>query len=383
MKIQRIRTEGFKVFKVAEIQNLSKLSVFLGANGSGKSSLFDVFSFLSDAVKTDVASAVSKRGGFKEIVSGGQTDDITFEIGFRNHNTDVTYTLSIALDENHPVVKKEILLAGACELMNFNKGEGIAVSNEEAYKAGEAKKTEEQLLDAPDILALKGLGQFRRFKTASSLRKLMEKWSVSDFDIHEVRLTRHSLSDIHLTPTGDNLAYVAQYIYQNYPEIFDEILEKMRIRVPGFSDIKPVETVDKRVILQFKDGKFDTPFTASHVSDGTLKLFAYLLLLHDPKPYPLLCVEEPENHLHPDLLPELAEEFREYANRGGQVFVSTHSPEFVNALKIDELFWLTRKEGFSRVTRAGGDQVIRALCEAGDPLGALWTQNYLKGGGVR
>ncbi|RLC04945.1 MAG: chromosome segregation protein SMC [Deltaproteobacteria bacterium] len=383
MKIQRIRIKGFKVFKEAEIQNLSNPSVFLGANGSGKSSLFDALSFLSDAVKEDAASAVSRRGGFKEIVSKGQTDDITFEIGFQNHDTNVTYTLSVGLDKNHPVVKKEVLRADACELMNFNKGEGIAVSNEEEYEAGKPKKTEEQLLDAPDILALKGLGQFRRFKTASSLRKLLEKWHVLDFDIHEVRLTRRSLADGHLTSTGDNLAYVAQYIYQNHPAIFDEILGKMRKQIPEFSDIEPVETVDRRVILQFKDRKFGTPFPPRHVSDGTLKLFAYLLLLHDPRPYPLLCVEEPENHLHPDLLPELAEEFREYANRGGQVFVSTHSPEFVNALKVEELSWLTRKEGFSKVSHAEDDPVIRALCEAGDPLGALWTQNYLKGGGIR
>jgi len=382
MKLQKIRIKKFKVFKKTEIRNLPNLCVFLGANGSGKSSLFDVFGFLSDAVTHDVSTAISRRGGFSEIMSREQSGDIEFEIGFRNRVADITYILSVALDDNHPVIRKEMLLSGEHELLNFRNGRGTAVSDEEC-ETGRPKKAEEQILDAPDIPALKGLGQFRRFGTAASLRKLLGNWHISDFDIHEARLTRSARAEKHLTPEGDNLARVAHHIYQHHKETFSEILEKMRKRVPGFSHAEPVETVDGRIILQFRDGGFSAPFTAGHVSDGTLKLFAYLLLLHDPNPHPLLCVEEPENYLHPDLLPELAEEFREYADRGGQVFVSTHSPEFVNAVKPEELFWLIREEGFTRVSHAKDDPVIKALYEAGDPLGYLWTQKYLKGGGPR
>ena len=72
---------------------------------------------------------------------------------------------------------------------------------------------------------------------------------------------------------------------------------------------------------------------------GKSTLF-YLILLYDPNPHPLLCVEEPENQLYPRLLPELAEEFRAYSERGGQVFVSTHSPDFLNATQLQEVFWL-------------------------------------------
>ena len=64
------------------------------------------------------------------------------------------------------------------------------------------------------------------------------------------------------------------------------------------------------------------PFIDRYVSDGTMKMFAYLVLLHDPAPHQFLCIEEPENQLYPTLLHELAEEFRDYAQRGGQVFVS-------------------------------------------------------------
>ncbi|MDX8380092.1 MAG: AAA family ATPase [Gallionella sp.] len=75
------------------------------------------------------------------------------------------------------------------------------------------------------------------------------------------------------------------------------------------------------------------------------KMFAYLVLLYDPMPHSLLCVEEPENQLYPKLMQELAEEFRQYANRGGQVLVSMHAPDFLNAVELDEVCWLVKTQG--------------------------------------
>ena len=75
-------------------------------------------------------------------------------------------------------------------------------------------------------------------------------------------------------------------------------------------------------------------------------MFTYLVLLNDPSQHALLCVEEPENQLYPELLEELAEEFRIYANTGGQVFVSTHSPDFLNAIALDEIFYFEKKDFF-------------------------------------
>ena len=77
-----------------------------------------------------------------------------------------------------------------------------------------------------------------------------------------------------------------------------------------------------------------------------MKMFAYLVLLYDPQPHPLLCIEEPENQLYPKLLFELAEEFRNYARKGGQVFVSTHSPDLLNAAKLEEVFLAKKRKGF-------------------------------------
>ena len=162
-----------------------------------------------------------------------------------------------------------------------------------------------------------------------------------------------------------------------------EILDKMKERVPGIDKVEAKETIDGRIVLQFSDGSFKDPFISRFVSDGTIKMFAYLVLLNDPKPHPLLCIEEPENYLHPELLIELAEEFRDYANRGGQVFISSHSPDFVNALELEELFWLQKTNGFTNIKRASEDNAISGLFKDGDKLGYLWKQGYFIGSGPK
>jgi predicted ATPase len=221
------------------------------------------------------------------------------------------------------------------------------------------------------------LGQFQKFKAANAFRQLIENWHVSDFHINLARGSKDAAGYAdHLSVTGDNLQLVANRIFEERKEIFDEIIESMRLRVPGISSIEPEPTKDGRLLLKFQDGSFQDPFIDKYVSDGTIKMFAYLLLLYDPLPHPLLCVEEPENQLYPKLLWELAEEFRAYANRGGQVFVSTHSPDFLNATRLDEVFWLVKKNGYSQVGRAKDDEQLAAFIHEGDQMGYLWKHGF-------
>ncbi len=168
-------------------------------------------------------------------------------------------------------------------------------------------------------------------------------------------------------------------MHQHYPGRFEKVLRKMEQRVPGVTSVSSAATEDGRIVLKFQDGSFKDPFIARYVSDGTIKMFAYLLLLHDPKPHPLLCIEEPENQLYPELLGELAEEFRSYSRAGGQVLISTHSPDLVNHVELDELFWFTKKDGFSGVRRASDCPIIRNLLREGDKLGYIWKQGLMEG----
>lgn len=204
--------------------------------------------------------------------------------------------------------------------LEFSNGVGSAVTNEEDFdKTDEELNREQQDLGSADILAIKGLGQFQKFKAANALRQTIESWHVSDFHISAARGAKEAIGEYeHLSASGDNLQQVARNLFENHPATYQKILDAMRDSVPGVSEITTQDTVDGRLVLQFGNGIFKDPFIDRFVSDGTLKMFAYLVLLHDPKPHPFLCVEEPENQLYPRLLPELAEEFRDYAARGGK-----------------------------------------------------------------
>ena len=133
---------------------------------------------------------------------------------------------------------------------------------------------------------------------------------------------------------------------------------------------------DGRLLLEIKDAPFERPILAKFASDGTLKMLAYLTVLYDPEPPPLIGIEEPENQLHPRLLIELAEECR-IATARTQLMVTTHSPFFVNGLRPEEVRVLYRDEqGFTQAVRAADMERVRGFVEEGALLGHLWMEGH-------
>ena len=387
MQIESLRVKNFRVFKNIQVDNIPQMSVFMGQNGVGKTTFFDIFGFLHDCLNSNVRSALAKRGGFAEVISREQRDDMLFEIKFRPSPEEpvITYELTIGLDErNFPVVKKEIMRfrrgqkGAPWKILDFANGEGVAAEGDlNSYADVQIATRTPQRVSAPDILAVKGLGQFENFPAMASLRRLIEDWYVSDFHIESARGRQEAGYSETLSPTGDNLAQVAKYLYDNHKDIFDSVLSSMRERVPGVTNVDAKTTDDGYVVLRFQDGKFKNPFSSKFVSDGTIKMFTYLILLSEPNHHALLCVEEPENQLYPELLVNLAEEFRNYSIKGGQVFISTHSPDFLNAVRLEELYCLVKVDGYTDIVRAADIPLISSLYKEGDLLGALWSEGIL------
>jgi len=391
MKIENIKISNFKAFKDIEIKNVPRMAVFVGANGTGKTTLFNVFSFLKDALTENIHVALTKLGGskgFQEVRSRGADGPIEIELKLRENAKSplVTYSLTINEENGRPIIEREILQyrrgskGQPWRFLDFSRGKGQAVTNEpENVQEKTELRREEHELKSPDILALKGLAQFEKFPASKALGDLLENWHVSDFHIQQARSERETGYAEHLSKEGENLALVTEFIYNRHPELFKEIIEKLKQRVPGISSVDSKITEEGRVLLRFQDGAFNDPFLAKHVSDGTIKMFAYLVLLHDPKPHPLLCIEEPENQLYPKLLGELAEEFREYSRKGGQVFISTHSPDFLNACETEEVFWLKKSHGYTSIKSVKEDKQLLKYMEEGDKLGYLWKEGFFEG----
>lgn len=382
MAIEQIEIENFRALRSIKLTDLPPLVVVIGANGTGKSTLLDVFSFIKDALSDNVSTAVARRGGFEELVSRESTGPIGITIKFRDHDGGLAiYTLKVASKEGRIVVAKETL-------RYRRRQEPLSISVKFAYGKGTASvyneetRTEDLMelkLDEPNILIIKDLGQFREFRVVSDLRSLIEDWHISNFHIADARPSAKADHAEHLSTSGDNVAQVAQYLYDKHPKIFKRILDTMHQRVPGVEGVEVKPTEDGRLVLCFQDGSFKDPFTAPYVSDGTIKMFAYLVLLYDPKPHPLLAVEGPEKQLYPSLLSELIEEFRIYAHGGGQVFVSTHSPDFLSGADLNEIYWFEKVDGYSEVHRASDSELLRNLVEEGDNPSELWRQRLFDG----
>lgn len=387
MKIESIRVQNYRVFQNIVVEDIPNMAIFLGMNGVGKTTFFDIFGFLHDALQSNIRAALAKRGGFNEVISRGQNGDIEFELKFRPSDDEplITYQLSICLLENKkPAIKKEIMrfrrgqMGAPWKVLEFSFGVGVAADGDlSTYEDVRLADRSPQKLDSPDILAIKGLGQFKEFIAVSQLRRLIEDWYVSDFHIEEARGIKDAGYSERISTSGDNLALVAKYMYDNHRATFNDILKAMEKRVPGVSKVEAQETDDGRVVLRFQDGNFKDPFVSRFVSDGTIKMFTYLVLLKDPEKHALLCVEEPENQLYPQLLSELAEEFRLYSEEGGQVFISTHSPDFLNAVDLEELYCLIKENGYTKIYKASKNKTIKELYQAGDLLGQLWRQGLL------
>lgn len=391
MKIEALRLKNFKAFQNTEMTNIPPFCVIVGANGSGKSTIFNIFGFLKDALTSNIHMALMKLGGsrgFHEVRSRNSEGPIEIELKFREkHDTPlITYFLQINERGGKAYVQREILKyrrgsgGQPWHFLDFSEGKGVAVVNElDSVQDIQDLDREEQKLKSADILAVKGLAQFERFPAVMALGNLIENWHISDFHISKARPEQEAGFAEHLSREGENLSLVIQYLHEHHRDRFDRIVTLLKNRVPGISEIDSKTTEEGRVLLKFQDGSFEDPFLARYVSDGTIKMLAYLVLLYDPEPHSLLCVEEPENQLYPKLLFELAEEFRSYSNRGGQVFVSTHSPDFLNATRLEEVFWLEKDNGYTSIKRAAEDKQISAYMNDGDQMGYLWKQGFFGG----
>jgi predicted ATPase len=406
-----------KLWNLQKVDALTAMTVVIGKNGVGKSSLFDAFGFLADCLRSGVEEAcdLRGRGGFQRLRSQGQEGAIEIEVYYKEDGDarPITYELAVNADTaGRPYVQRERLRqrrkgqkrGRPFSFLILNDGKGVAWRNsglghqfrenegpqevsqliaaiQSGSAAEEGSQTEVVELEDRRKLAIATLGSLKQHPRISAFRRFIEGWYLSYFTPDAARSMPLAGPQKHLNMHGDNLGNVVQFMQREHPDKFDAILSRIAARIPGIGRIDTEKTADGRLLLRFNDQGFRDPFYSQQMSDGTLKVFAYLLLLEDPAPPPLLCVEEPENGLYHKLLDALAQEFRGHATGkkgGSQIFITTHQPYFVDALSPKEV-WILSKDGngFCSVRRASDDSTVANMVAEGLPLGGLWYSDYL------
>jgi len=380
-RVERLHVRNYRALKDITLERLTPLTVLLGPNGSGKSTVFDVFAFLSECFSDGLRKAWERRGRFRELRSRDQEGTIEIEIQYREkpHSPLITYHLEIEEQPKGPVVKREFLRwkrghpAAPFHFLDYQYGQGKVITGE----SPESSDTRvEKPLSGPDVLAVNTLGTLAENPRVIALRSFITGWHLSYLSADAARGNPEAGAEERLSPTGNNLPNVIQYLREQHPQRLEQIFETLRRRIPRIEKVEAEVLQDSRLLLLVKDAPFSTPVLSRFASDGTLKMLAYLTVLYDPDPPQLIGIEEPENYLHPRLLPELAEECQQASERT-QLIVTTHSPFFINPLRPEEVRVLYRgSDGYTRVRRVSDMQGIRAFLDQGANLGELWMEGH-------
>ncbi|WP_434684104.1 AAA family ATPase [Pseudanabaena minima] len=385
-RIEYLRVKNYRALYDLELKNITPLTVFLGPNGSGKSTIFDVFAFLAECFsESGLRRAIDKWGRFKELRTRDSEEPIVIELKYREQIDSplITYHLAISEQNKSPYIAEEWLQwrrgqrGAPFKFLDFKDGEGRVISGDTPDEDDE--RINEQL-DSSQRIAVNTLGQFAKHPRVSALRRFITGWYLSYISADNTRGVPEAGPQERLSLTGDNLPNVIQYLKEQHPDRLNNILTKLSSRIPRLEKVDADLMPDGRLLLQIKDAPFAEPILSKFASDGTLKMLAYLIVLYDPDPAQLIGIEEPENHLHPSLLLELAEECRA-ASDSSQLMVTTHSPFFVDALKPEELWVLYRNEkGFTQAKRTADMQGVKEFIEHGAKLGQLWMEEYFEVG---
>jgi len=396
-----IRIKNYKSFadlKLGKVEYsqgepLPGFACFIGPNGSGKSTLLDAFGFVSDCLLEGVEAACDKpsRGGFERLQTQGSIGPISFEIFFDHDDPDrpIVYELQIGLVKGVPGVIKETLrqrrqgetLGKPYYFLKLTMGTGKVWAGYYVPASRDTKHAVKVKLADLNQLGLATLGNLADHPRIVTLRKYIEQWYLSYFVPDAARELPPSGPQKWLDRKGSNVGNVLQYLErQNSEKDFKAIIKKVTDSIPGLQNISTLSSEDKRLLLCFDETGYNDPFYQQSMSDGTLKMLAYSVLLADPQPRPFIGIEEPENGLYIELIEHLAHQLVDYASntkKPTQILVTTHSPYFVDALQPEQV-WLIRKdaEGHAIAKRVADLPHVRALTAQGIPLGAQWYSNH-------
>ena len=373
---------------------LPGISCFIGPNGSGKSSLLDAFGFISQCLSDGVESACdhSARGGFERLRTQGKTGAIKFELFFDGGAParPIVYELSVDQVGGVPSVILETLRqrrkgqtrGKPYYFLKLARGKGKVWAG--SYTAADNDKYAERVTLADSTqLGIASLGNLDKHPRIVQTREYVEQWYLSYFVPDAARELPAAGAQRFLDRKGSNIGNVLQYFQRQHPKEFRGILKRVASAIPGLSSISTKLSDDKRLLISFDEAGYRDPFYQQSMSDGTLKMLAYAVLLADPEPRPFMGIEEPENGLYVQVIERLARLLVSEATKADaktQVLVTTHSPYFVDALKPEQV-WLIEKgeDGFSKVTRTADLPTVSALAKEGIPLGSLWYSQHFGG----
>jgi predicted ATPase len=414
MPIREIAATNFKSFRELAFEPNS-FNIIIGSNASGKSNLIQVFKFIRDIAKYGLNNAISLQGGVEYLRNTiiGPREPLTFRILYLLEETrediigvkatcplsfepyEILYEFALSFDEggeSYEISRDHLIITGTFSRRNesgkdvlgmgslsLTRAEGLIssqVSAPEGFEidAGELFPQYFQRRELPESWLIMNLPL--SIPGIPSLEWIFRGMKVYDFDPWLLKRAVPIMGKTELEKDGSNLAIVIKNILED-PEKKPEFLRLIRDMLPFVDEIAVEKFMDMSLFLKLKEVYSRNKYLpASMVSDGTINILALIIALYFEK-RPVTVIEEPERNIHPYLISKLVEMLKD-ASRTKQIIVTTHNPEMVKHVELDDILLISRnREGFSRVSRPGTTKEIRTFLEHEIGIEELFIQNLL------
>lgn len=393
--ISSLSLEGFKSYKSLKDFSLRPLNVFIGPNRSGKSNFLDFWDFLSAAGKQELVSAINNRGGIASLTSWNQNQlklDLHFAARppFAQENG-MRYEVNISKQQLTYSINREYLVKSPQKniaqnnLLNISSGRGLVykqLSGTTERHESQFSNTELAVTQIRDAAAYPVFDKLRLYLANITVHRPFDTEEKSPIrDAQVIGMREADVPPTRLSRYGDNLTNVLYFLHNEpkYQEYYEEYLITLQRAFPTFDKfVFPADAGQGKTILAWKDRTFPSrALTANFLTDGTLRFMCLLAALYDPEPPPLLCIDEPEVGLHPQLLRLLAGVLQEASERM-QIIISTHSSDLISFLEnADDVVVVESEEGWSTLKRLSQQELQHWLKEYS--LGELWKTGEIGG----
>lgn len=398
--LKKISIENFKSFEKIEIE-LEQISIFIGANGSGKSNFISFFKLLkSFETNFDISSSILNFGGPSFLLNSNLIKNnhrISGELQFLYDPNELNrWENYYKFELNFDLISKSCLIdEWICTINRGNKNY-INQQKEDVYKKISSSKTTSKFYSENSKNA------FKTLKIDSNVKSMLDKAfyylkpkldAISLYHFHDVGITSNLKvpSDIgmphYLLENGQNLAMVLYQIREQYPEIYKKILINIRHVAPYFDDfileLKDMNQT-KLIFLNWKNKNVPNfIFSVHSLSDGTLRYIALLVALFDPfKLERTIIIDVPELGLHPYALEMLVEVIKE-SSLNNQIIIATQNPILISKFELSNLYSVEYSKKGTAIKKVSEDEkmlkLAKELMEDGETISDLWIQNILGG----
>ena len=388
--LTRIAIKNFRSLRDVEL-DMQGLTVLIGPNGGGKSNLLDVFALMAEAAKGGLNEGILRRGGGGALLYRSRRGGLAFEFEFASGEFestigDIHYSLEVLPLSDLPIVnvRSEKVYSIGGDTLDSETPPLTLVHREYeklTFLNDFTGAKEDKRIDRVGELAISQIKDRTSYPIPYELLSELENWTLyrpirvdSGAAARAPQMIRHGLR---LLPDGSNLSSVLYSIKDQHLVLWTEICEILGLAYPGFRALTfPPEGGDGKIVLRWAEDPHSDSFSATLLSDGTLRFLSLLAILKSPNPPPLICIEEPEIGLHPDWIKIVAELLESAATRT-QIIVATHSPELVSHVQPEHVVVVEKENGQSTFARLKEDELSAWLDKF--RLGDLWLSGEIGG----